>query len=185
MKIATIGKGKIGGGLADLWEKAGHEVMRIGHEGGDVSGVDVVLVAVPGGAIEEALDGVTGLAGKTAIDATNIYGDAVPPGGHASNAEYVKSVTGGPTAKAWNINFAALYDQVAAASTPPGDIWCGDEEARDVVEALHRDAGFEPICAGPLANAAKQEGMLDIVFAIVKEGGLGPFFYRFAPPAQF
>lgn len=185
MKIATIGRGKIGGGLADLWEKAGHEVTRIGHEGGDVSGADVVLVAVPGGAIEEALDGVTGLEGKTAIDATNLYGDAVPPGGHASNAEYVKSVTGGPTAKAWNINFAALYDQVAAASTPPGDIWCGDEEARGAVEALHRDAGFEPICAGSLANAAKQEGMLDIIFAIVKEGGLGPFFYKFAPPAQF
>jgi len=185
MKIATIGRGNIGGGLADLWEQAGHEVTRIGREGGDVSGADVVLVAVPGGSIEAALDGVAGLAGKTAIDATNLYGDAVPPGGHASNAEYVKSVTGGPTAKAWNINFAALYDQVAAASTPPGDIWCGDEEARATVEALHRDAGFEPICAGPLANAAKQEAMLDIVFAIVKEGGLGPFFYKFAPPAQF
>jgi predicted dinucleotide-binding enzyme len=26
MKIATIGRGKIGGGLADLWEAAGHEV---------------------------------------------------------------------------------------------------------------------------------------------------------------
>src|SRR5882672_453648 len=74
MKIATIGRGKIGGGLADLWEKAGHEVTRIGHEGGDVSAVDVVLVAVPGGTIKEALEGVTGLEGKTAIDATNLYG---------------------------------------------------------------------------------------------------------------
>jgi hypothetical protein len=27
--------------------------------------------------------------------------------------------------------------------------------------------------------------MLDIVFAIVKEGGMGPFFYKFAPPAEF
>ena len=109
----------------------------------------------------------------------------MPPGGHASNAEYVKSVTGGPTAKAWNINFGALYDQVADASTPPGDIWTGDEEARDVVETLHRDAGFDPIYAGPLANAAKQEAMLDIIFAIAKDGGMGQFFYRFAPPAQF
>lgn len=107
MKIATIGRGKIGGGLADLWEKAGHEVTRIGHEGGDVSTADVVLVAVPGDAVEEALASITGLEGKTAIDATNRYGGAVPPGGHTSNAEYVKSVTGGPTAKAWNINFAA------------------------------------------------------------------------------
>src|ERR1700759_415301 len=174
MKIATIGKGTIGGGLPDLWEKAGHEVTRLGHEGGDVAHAEVVLIAVPGGALEEALAGVTGLEGKTAIDATNLYEGAVPPGGHASNAEYVKSVTGGPTAQAWNINFASLYDQVADASTPPGDIWCGDEEAREVVEGPHRAAGFEPVCAGSLANASKQEAMLDIVFAIVKEGGLGP-----------
>jgi predicted dinucleotide-binding enzyme len=185
MKIATIGKGTIGGGLADLWEKAGHEVTRLGHEGGDVSEAEVVLVAVPGGSVEEALAGVTGLDGKTAIDATNLYGGATPPAGHDSNAEYLKSVTGGPTAKAWNINFGALYDQVADASTPPGDIWCGDEEAREVVEQLHRDAGFEPIYAGPLSNAAAQEAMLDIAFAIAQDGGMGQFFYRFAPPAQF
>jgi 8-hydroxy-5-deazaflavin:NADPH oxidoreductase len=185
MKIATIGRGKIGGGLADLWEAAGHEVTRLGHEGGDVGDAEVVLVAVPGDSVEAALGAVTGLEGKTAIDATNLYGGATPPGGHASNAEYVKSVTGGPTAKAWNINFGALYDQVAGASTPPGDIWCGDEEAREAVETLHRDAGFDPICAGPLANAGKQEGMLDIVFGIVKEGGMGPFFYKFAPPSEF
>lgn len=185
MKIATIGRGKIGGGLADLWEKAGHEVTRIGHEGGEVGEVEAVLIAVPGGALEEALGSVTGLEGKTAIDATNLYGGAVPPGGHASNAEYVKSVTGGPTAKAWNVNFAALYHQVADASTPPGDIWCGDEEAREVVETLHRDAGFEPICAGSLANAAAQEAMVAIAMGIAKEGGMGQFFYRFAPPSQF
>ena len=185
MKIATIGRGKIGGGLADLWEKAEHEVTRLGHEGGDVSDAEAVLIAVPGGALEEALAGITGLAGKTAIDATNLYGGAVPPGGHASNAEYVKSVTGGPTAKAWNVNFGALYDQVADTSTPPGDIWCGDEEAREVVETLHRDAGFEPICAGSLANAAAQEAMVSIAIGIAKEGGMGQFFYRFAPPAQF
>jgi 8-hydroxy-5-deazaflavin:NADPH oxidoreductase len=185
MKIATIGRGNIGGGLADLWEKAGHEVTRLGHEGGDVSAVDVVLVAVPGGAIKEALGAVTGLEGKTAIDATNIYGEVRPPDGHASNAEYVKSVTGGPTAKAWNVNFAALYDRIGEASTPPGDFWCGDEAARAAVETLHRDAGFEPICVGSLTNAAKQEAILDFVLAIAKEGGMAPFFYKFAPPAQF
>ena len=79
MKIATIGKGTIGGGLADLWEKAGHEVTRLGHEGGDVGDAEVVLVAVPGDTVEEALKGVTGLEGKTAIDATNLYGGATPP----------------------------------------------------------------------------------------------------------
>jgi predicted dinucleotide-binding enzyme len=184
MRIATIGRGNIGGGLAGLWRAAGHEVTEIGHEGGDVADVDTVLIAVPGGAIAEALASVTGLDGKTAIDATNLYGVDAPPG-FGSNAEYVKSVTGGPTAKAFNINFASLFDQVAAASSRPGNFWCGDEEARETVETLTRDAGYDPICAGPLQNAPMQEALVHYIFAIAKDGGMGQYFYRFAPPGQF
>src|SRR5436309_13502992 len=101
MRIAVVGKGNVGGGLADRWERAGHEVTRIGREGGDVSDAEAVLVAVPGGAIAEALDRVRGLEGKTVIDATNLVGDD-PPGGFSSNAEFVKSKTNGPTAKSFN-----------------------------------------------------------------------------------
>jgi len=185
MRIATIGRGNIGGGLAKLWRAAGHEVTEIGREGGDVGDAEVVLVAVPGGAIAEALSSVGGLDGKTAIDATNLWGDPQPPRGFNSNAEYVKSVTGGPTAKAFNINFATLFDQVASAATPPGNFWCGDEEARETVEALCRDAGYEPICTGPLTNAAMQEAILPFIFAISQDGGMGQYFYRFAPPDRF
>lgn len=35
MKIAVHGKGNVGGGLADLWERAGHQVKRLGREGGE------------------------------------------------------------------------------------------------------------------------------------------------------
>ena len=49
MKIATLGKGNIGGGLGRLWEKAGHNVTMLGREGGDASDAEVILVAVPGG----------------------------------------------------------------------------------------------------------------------------------------
>src|SRR5690349_21203684 len=98
MRIAVIGRGNVGGGLADLWERAGHDVSRIGREGGDVSEAEAVLVAVPGGAVAQALDSVTGIAGRTVIDATNLV-NARPPEGFPSNAEFVKSRTGGPTAK--------------------------------------------------------------------------------------
>src|SRR5919204_4879543 len=110
MKIATIGRGNIGGGLGDFWEKAGHDVTRLGKDGGDVSDADVVLVAVPGAAVPDALEKVAGLEGKTVIDATNLIG-AEPPAGFSSNAEFVKSKTGGPTAKSVNLNFAAAYDR--------------------------------------------------------------------------
>src|SRR5947207_6730486 len=140
MKIAVLGKGNVGGGLADRWERAGHAVTRIGKEGGDVSDAEAVLFAVPGGAIAAAVGNVQGLEGKTAIDATNLIGSA-PPSGCSTNAEFLKSKTGGPTAKSFNLNFARLYDQIDAAGTRPSNIWTGDEEAREVVEQLIRDAG--------------------------------------------
>jgi 8-hydroxy-5-deazaflavin:NADPH oxidoreductase len=74
MRIAVFGRGNVGGGLADLWERAGHEVTRLGRDGGDVSDADVVVVAVPGRAAPEALERLNGLEGKTVIDATNRYG---------------------------------------------------------------------------------------------------------------
>lgn len=182
MKVAVVGRGNVGGGLADLWEKAGNEVMRIGRDGGDVSEAEVVVLAMPGPAMAGALEGVSGLDGKVAIDATNLV-RTPPPDGFASNAEFVKSKTGGPTAKSFNINFARLYDQIAAASQPPGNLWCGDDDARPVVEQLSRDAGYEPIYAGPLENAALQESFIQLTFAISQ--GLGAFFYRMAPPDRF
>jgi predicted dinucleotide-binding enzyme len=183
VKIAVVGKGNVGGGLADRWEKAGHEVQRIGREGGDVGDAEAVLLALPGGSVPNLFETVTGLQGKTVIDATNLIG-AEPPGGFASNAEFIKSNTQGPTAKSFNINFAAIYDRIDDARSRPGNLWCGDEEAREVVEQLNRDAGFEPIYAGGLENAALQESMLRLVFAI-NQGGMGAFFYRMAPPDQF
>ena len=182
MKIAVIGRGNVGGGLADLWEKAGHEVSRIGREGGGVSGAEAVLVAIPGGAIAHALDNVQGIEGKTMIDATNLVGTE-PPEGFSSNAEFLKSRTNGPTAKSFNTNFAALYDRIGEARSTPSNLWCGDEEARQIVEQLNRDAGYEPVYAGSLENAALQENFLNLEFA-VNRGGLGRFFYRMASPDQ-
>ncbi len=182
MKIATVGRGNIGGGLGDLWEQAGHEVTRLGKDGGDVSGADAVLLAVPGGAVADALEKVQGLEGKTVIDATNLIG-AEPPSEFASNAEFVKSKTNGPTAKSFNLNFARLYDQLGQAKSRPCNIWSGDEEARDTVEQLIRDAGYEPVYAGGLENAPAQEAAIKLFFGIV-QGGPGPFFYRMAPPEE-
>jgi 8-hydroxy-5-deazaflavin:NADPH oxidoreductase len=181
MKIAVVGKGNVGGGLADRWEQAGHEVTRIGKEGGDVSDAETVLFAVPGAAIAEAVENVRGLEGKTTIDATNLVG-AEPPAGFSSNAEFLKSKTNGPTAKSFNLNFARLYDKVGGAKSKPSNIWSGDEEARAVVEQLNRDAGYEPLYGGPLENAGAQEQFLKVFFAI--SGEVGPFVYRFAPPEE-
>ena len=180
MKIAVVGRGNVGGGLADRWERAGHDVTRIGKDGGDVSDAEAVLVAVPGGAVADALAKVHGMEGKTVIDATNVI-NAEPPSGFASNAEFIKSKTNGPTAKSFNINFARLYDQIDNAKSKPGNFYVADDDARETTEQLIRDAGYDPIYAGELENAAAQENMIRLVFAIAQSG---PVFYRFAPPDQ-
>ena len=52
---------------------------------------------------------------------------------------------------------------------------------RAVTEQLIRDAGYEPVYGGPLANAAAQEQFLKIMGGINND--IGPFFYRFWSPA--
>jgi 8-hydroxy-5-deazaflavin:NADPH oxidoreductase len=178
MKITTIGRGNIGGGLAHLWEQAGHEVTTLGREGGDASDADAVLVAVPSGSITDALGKVTGLDGKIAIDANNAFG--------ARNEEYeslaheVKAHTNGPTAKAFNANFAVLYDQIGEQRVRPSQLYAADDEARGVTEQLIRDAGYDPVSVGGLENARALE---DFVPGVL--GKIGRVFYRFAPPGEF
>ena len=114
------------------------------------------------------------------IDATNRYGTK-PPDGYPSNAEYAKSRTNGPTAKSFNLNIASLLSRLAEARATPCNLWCGDEEAREVVERLNRDAGYEPVYEGPLENAATQEAFAGLIRGIA-QSGMGPFVYRMAPP---
>jgi 8-hydroxy-5-deazaflavin:NADPH oxidoreductase len=177
MKITTIGRGNIGGGLARLWEQAGHEVTSLGREGGDAADADVVLVAVPSGSISEALAKVTGLEGKPAIDAANAFTGRDEQ--YESFAHEVKAHTNGPVAKAFNANAANLYDQVAGQRVRPGCLYAADDEAREVTEQLIRDAGYEPVDLGGLESARALEDFVPGIF-----GKVAPIFYRFAAPGD-
>lgn len=181
MKITVIGRGNVGGGLARLWRGAGHEVTELGRDGGDASGADVLLLAVPSGAIAEALASVSGIEGKITIDATNAFRGRNEE--FESLAHEVKSITGGPVAKSFNLNFANVYDQVSAQRVRPSNLFAADDEARDVTEQLIRDAGYEPAYAGGLEQARLLEDSLGLLFT-VNQAGLGPFFYRFAKPGE-
>jgi len=45
MRIAAVGRGNLGGGLARLWERAGHDVTLFGRDGGDAADAYVIVVA--------------------------------------------------------------------------------------------------------------------------------------------
>jgi predicted dinucleotide-binding enzyme len=180
VNIVTIGRGNVGGGLAALWRRSGHQVTTLGRGGGDASAADVVVVAVPGPAVSAALRKVSGLAGKIAIDATNAFpsrNEAFP-----SLAEEVKSFTGGPVAKSFNLNFASIYDQIAAQRVRPGNFYVADDGAREIAERLITDAGYDPILLGGLDRAPDLENLVWLLFAAMQDQS--PVFYRFAIPGQ-
>jgi predicted dinucleotide-binding enzyme len=177
VKITTIGKGNIGGGLGRLWERAGHEVTALGREGGDASDADVVLVAVPSGSISDALGKVGGLEGKIAIDTANAFAGRNEQ--YDSFAHEVKAHTNGPVAKAFNANFASLYDQVAEQRVRPSCLYAADDDAREVTEQLIRDAGYDPVGLGGMEHARALEDFVPGMLA-----NAGQLFYRFAPPGE-
>lgn len=177
MRITTIGKGHIGGGLGRRWAQVGHEVTLLGRDGGDVSDADVVLVAVPSGSIADALGKVTGLEGKSVVDATNPFAGRAD--GYESLAHEIKARTNGPVAKAFNANSAALFDRIDDQRVRPGCLYAADDEAEGITEHLIRDAGYEPERVGGLDQARALEDFVTSLFT-----KLSPVFYRFARPGE-
>lgn len=98
-------------------------------------------------------------------------------------AAQVKAIVGGPTAKAFNTNFASLYDAVDAEPVPPGTLFAADPEARETAERLIRDAGFDPIHVGDLSQAPLLESLIALTVTLDR-GELGPFLHRFNRPGE-
>ncbi|MFE7268688.1 hypothetical protein ACFU9B_43185 [Streptomyces sp. NPDC057592] len=139
MNITVTGRGRVGGGLAQLWETASHKTGTLGRGGGDVPAADVF---VAGGPIGGALHGVTGRNGQVTIGTTNLdtERDAVFP----SLAHQVKSVVGGPTAKPFNAVFASSYEPIGAQRVTPSNLSAAELDAMDATARLIGDTGFDP-----------------------------------------
>lgn len=180
MHIAVIGRGRVGGGLATSCERSGHEVTRLGRDGGDASAADAVLIAVPSDRISDALRRVDGFRGKIVLDATNAYDGRDER--HDSLAHEVKAIVGGPVAKTFNLQYAALYDRIDEQRTRPSNLYAADDAARQVTEQLIRDAGYDPILIGGLEQARALEDSTALFRQI--RYTLGPYFHRYAKPGE-
>jgi hypothetical protein len=182
VRIGVLGAGRIGGNAARLWSRAGHDVLisfsrdpdglparaaALGDHVGAatpahaVAVADVVMLAVPWDAIDEALHEAAGLAGKVLIDATNPFGSAAKPGAGQTVAQYNGArLPGARYVRAFNTLTSSFQ---AAASTRPSHeravlFLCGDfPEAKRIVSKLIEDAGFAPVDVGSAADAAVME----------------------------
>ena len=177
MRIAIIGNGNVGSGLAQVLGLAGHEVSVIGRNddlSAAVSQAEVVVLATPYGAVAD-LAGKADFTGKTVIDVSNPVTEdfsGLQVGHKTSAAEEIASrLSGATVVKAFNTIFAQHYGTGLKLNGQPIQTFVAadDEAARGSVKALAAEIGLEPVDAGPLANARYLEpiGFLNIQFGYV------------------
>ena len=181
LKVGIIGAGHIGGTLAALWVKSGHEVLVSSRHPDELRGLasslgpnahvgtpreaavfgDVVLISVPYGALPQVgRDLAHELAGKVVLDTGNPYPardgrmaeEARRKGTGVASAEFLPGVR---LVRAFN---AIGYGPLASEAHRPGELIAiplagDDREALAVAQRLVRDAGFEPVVVGPLSHA--------------------------------
>jgi predicted dinucleotide-binding enzyme len=173
----VIGAGRIGGGVARLLARAGHEVVlsfsrdgerlraqaeEVGARAGtpaDAAACDVVVLAVPWRAIDEAIAQAGSLDGKVVIDTTNPFGAGgwEVPEGRTSTQVNQERMPGAKLVKSFN-TLTAAFQQEAAGRTGAERVAmflaADDAEAKATAATLIADAGFDPVDAGTAAESA-------------------------------
>jgi predicted dinucleotide-binding enzyme len=183
LKIGTIGAGNIGGTIGGLWVKSGHPVFfssrhpeelkdlvaKLGPlaQAGTVEQAiafgDVVFIAVPYGALPQiGRNYGKSLAGKIVLDANNavasrdgaIADEVARNGIGATSQKYLPNTR---LVRAFNTLSYMIFADEANRPAPrlavpiAGD----DQEAVQVAATLVRDAGFDPVLVGKLADARR------------------------------
>ena len=178
LKIGIIGSGRIGGTLAQIWLKAGHEVMLSSRDVEKVKTLaatlgpnarggtphdavvfgDVVLLAVPYSALPQlGKDLADVIKGKVVIDASNpivgrdgeIASWAREKGAGLASAELLP---GARIVRAFNAVGSGRLPSIAQSPERIGmPIASDDANAVALASRLIREVGFEPVLIGPLA----------------------------------
>jgi predicted dinucleotide-binding enzyme len=182
-RIGVIGSGNIGGTIGGLWVKKGHSVLfssrhpdklkdmvaKLGSlaQAGSVEQAvafgEVLFIAVPYGAIPQiGRDYAAAMKGKVMLDACNAVSardgtiaDEVEQNGIGVTTQ--KYFPGVHVVRAFNTMSYAVFAREANRPDPKLAIpIAGDEpKAVQVAAALVRDAGFDPVPVGTLADARR------------------------------
>ncbi len=161
-KIGIIGSGNVGSALARGLKRAGHEVRMAGRDPAAIrataSWAEIVLLAVPFGAIDDVVAGAgEALAGKAVVDVTNTLDSKMnlAVGFTTSGAEELQGkLPQSRVVKAFNTVFAQHMDTGRLGDQSLTAFAAGDDaEAKETVLELASDIGFDAVDAGPLRNA--------------------------------
>lgn len=194
MKLAVLGAGNVGQALARAGHKAGHEVTitaqdpeharsaaeSLGAIAGTsnadaVSNADMVLLAVPYGAIDDLAAEIADVARGLVVDVTNplnadFTGLAVTD---RAGAEVVaQKLPRASVVKAFNTVFAANMADPIIEGVPLDGFYAGDDAAAKSTVAELLDAlGYTPCDVGGLHAALPLEHMAFLNIALNAAGG--------------
>ncbi|MBZ5554644.1 MAG: NADPH-dependent F420 reductase [Acidobacteriia bacterium] len=209
MRIGILGSGLMGGKLGTIFARAGHDVVfsyarsndklkRLARDapGNALAGTpaeaakeaDVLLLAVHWSRINDVVKQAGDLSGKVIVTCslpmdtgnTKLIVANTPSGAE----ELAKKIPKARIVSAFNtVPSEVLFDvyEPRRKTSRPSLVYCGDEESGKTVAAeLIRDAGFDPIDAGPLQIARYTEPFALLVAQLAYEGEGGPeLAYRF------
>ncbi len=195
MKIAIIGAGNVGSTLGSGWARHGHDVafgvrnpkktdsatttkVVTVMEAAQMS--DVVVLAVPWPAVQDALLSAGDLTGKIVLDATNplradLSGLDTPPG--TSGGEKVASLTSAQVVKIFNTTGYPNMANPDYHGERATMFYCGDDSnAKRITAGLAGDLGFDPVDAGPLRHAHLLEELAMLWITLALRQGYGVNF---------
>ncbi len=194
LRVAVLGAGNIGGTLGKKWATAGHTVafgvtdpngakaqavraelgdsVSVGTAADALASADIVLLAVPGGAMDETITAnAAQLDGKTIIDAANRMGG----GGPLNSFATLKART--PNAHIYRAFNTYGWENFADATYPdgPADLfYCGPEgESQTAVEQLITDVGLRPMRLGGVDQVDLVDSVLRLWFALASGQQMG------------
>lgn len=202
-RIAVIGAGNVGGALGRTFSKA-HIPVRFGVKpekdvkalletcGPDASSstpteaaawADVVFLAVPGSAARDVAASLKAeLAGKIVVDCNNplVWKEGPvwsPPQDGSLAAAIARVAPGARVVKAFN-TFGAEHHANPVLGGAPAEVFIAgdDASAKASVSELATKAGFAPVDAGPLRNAAVLENLAMLWIHLATVGGKGRDF---------
>jgi len=209
MRIGILGSGLMGGKLGAIFARAGHDVVfsyarserklkrlareagrgaRAGTPGDAARGADAMLLAVHWSRVDDVLEQAGDLSGKTIVTCSLPMNekdtDLVIAHTSSGAEELARKLPQSDVVSAFGTVpsevLFAVFDARRRAKRP-SLVYCGDAaRAKKVAAALIRDAGFEPVDAGPLRIARYTEPFTLLVAQLAYESDEGPeLAYRF------
>ena len=209
LRIGILGSGLMGGKLGTIFARAGHEVVfsysrqreklaKLAREagGGARAGTpeeaarnsEILLLAVHWSRLDDVLEQTGDLSGKVLVSCSlpmNADDTGLVIAHTSSGAEALaRRVPKARVVSAFNTVPSEVLFGVFEARRKrrrPGLVYCGDyAESKAIAARLIRDAGFDPVDAGPLRIARYTEPFALLVAQLAYEGKGGPeLAYRF------